>query len=362
MSITELYRRLEQALQTGVAAAIISDYGVDGSVRKRLAIASDQQIWAEVESLEAASGARINGPVTSLTNSEGSLTLIEHYRTKPRFIILGAGHIAAALAPIAKAADFEVLVYDDRASFANSQRFPDADAVICDGFDRVFERIELRESDYVVIVTRGHRHDTDCLRGILARPEPAYTGMIGSRRRVAIVMDQLRSEASEAVSDAYDAYAARIERVHSPIGLRIGAVTPLEIAISIMAEVIQVKRIERKEAQYSSCDPAIAEELALRGDAYDATITIVESSGSVPIEAGAKLAMSYAGSIAGTIGGGCSEGEAMQVARELINENGARTWRLYTVDMTDSAEEDGMVCGGSMNVVVELVQNGAEEA
>jgi xanthine dehydrogenase accessory factor len=423
-----LYQALKQTLNSGVPVALVSTYQTDGSVSKRLVAAPEEatsgttsaapvdapipaipdapvtgdadassstpdtpppdtpplntpantSTWVSLKALQTAQGTTVNGPVVSHRAAEdadgGSLTLVEYYHTRPRFIILGAGHIAAALAPLAKAVDFEVIVYDDRASFANSQRFPSADEVICDGFSQLFERLELRASDYVVIVTRGHTHDISCLRGILGGIEPAYTGMIGSRRRVAIVKEQLQAEGSD---------PARIERIHAPIGLRIGAVTPAEIAISILAEVIEVKRVQRGDAQSSSCDPAIVEELALRGDIWDAMITVVATEGSVPIEAGAKLAMSYAGSVTGTIGGGCSEGEAMQVARDLINKNkgirrqagsgrqtgsqgqagsgeqtdpqGQTRWREHTIDLTDSAEEEGMVCGGTMHLLIELL-------
>jgi xanthine dehydrogenase accessory factor len=350
MLTNELYQQLQQALKAGLPAAIVSSYAAKGGISKHLvaAAADDAHAWAEVVAFESDPQTTIDGPVASQLAADGTQTLVERYRSKPRFIILGAGHIAAALAPLAVAAEFEVIVYDDRMAFANRQRFPEVDEVICDGFDQVFTRIPLRASDYVVVVTRGHKHDTECLRGILAGVEPAYTGMIGSQRRVAIVMDQLLSEGSD---------SKRIEAIHSPIGLKIGAVTPAEIAISIIAEIIAVKRIERGEARYSSCDPGIAEELATRGDAFDATITIVSTEGSVPIETGAKLAMTYAGQLAGTIGGGCSEGEALQAARNLLNSsaNSEVRWCLHTVDMTDSAEEDGMVCGGVMQVLIEIL-------
>jgi xanthine dehydrogenase accessory factor len=160
---------------------------------------------------------------------------------------------------------------------------------------------------------------------------------------VAIVMDQLR----EAGHD-HD----RIDRIHSPIGIRIGAVTPAEIAISILAEIISVRRTDKAAQDLSSCDLEIVEELAKQGDEMSALITIFDTTGSVPIECGAKLAMSYEGRILGTIGGGCSEADAMQAAREAIRKG---IWLTHTVDMTDSAEEDGMVCGGEMHVVIELL-------
>jgi xanthine dehydrogenase accessory factor len=292
--------------------------------------------------------------------------LVENYTACPRLIIIGAGHVGLALSQMGALVGFEVVVFDDRPVFASAERFPAATQVICDSFDHLFERLRIRSSDYVVVVTRGHLHDTACLRDILAGPEPAYTGMIGSRRRVAIVMNGLRGE---------DYNTERIARIHAPIGLSIGAVTPAEIAVSIVAEVVRVRRQGHSGSTGSvgsvgasgaiasgangskggtgsdllSCDLEVAQHLASGGRA-DAMITIFDSSGSVPIDSGAKLSMTYEGAICGTIGGGCSESGAMQEARRLINQGG---WRVHTVDMRDSAEEDGMVCGGEMQVIIE---------
>jgi xanthine dehydrogenase accessory factor len=267
-------------------------------------------------------------------------------------IVLGGGHIALALTKMAKLTDFSVTIFDDRPAFANPDRFPEADEVICDSFSRVMERVKVRASDYVVIVTRGHKHDTECLEGVRSGVRPAYTGMIGSRRRVAIVMKQLEEA-------GYN--KALLDGVHSPIGLRIAAVTPAEIAVSILAEIIQVKRAGFDKAAARApgahgcemnltCDTEIADWLARRGDEADALLTILTTSGSVPRETGAKMAISYEGRTAGTIGGGCAESDVMQDARTVIREGG---WMARTVDMTDSAEDDGMVCGGSMTVVIE---------
>jgi xanthine dehydrogenase accessory factor len=280
---------------------------------------------------------------------DGTLTVLEQYQPTPRMIILGGGHIALALCEMAKLVDFGVLVFDDRPMFANPGRFPGADEVICDDFTRLFERVRIRATDYVVIVTRGHKHDTECLEGILRGEKPAYTGMIGSRRRVAIVMKQLEEA-------GYD--KERLDNVRTPIGLRIGAVTPQEISVAIVAEAIQVRRLEHVTAANDSggadasagSDIETAAALALRGEEADALITILETHGSVPRETGAKMSMSYEGNIIGTIGGGCAESGVMQDARTVIRDGG---WRIVTVDMTDTAEEDGMVCGGRMSVLIE---------
>jgi len=338
LSTKQLYCELIDTLAGGKNAAVLSVYTPDGSVSKRIAIPGED---AELDSLSAEEGAVNDGPVTHLRRPDGSLRVAEHYQPRPKLIIIGGGHIALALAQLSNICGFYTLVFDDRPMFANADRFPSADEVICDDFSRLFERVEIRKTDYVVIVTRGHKHDTECLEGILNNDPPAYTGMIGSRRRVAIVIKQL-AEAGYPKE--------RLETVYTPIGLRIGAVTPAEISVSILAEIIRVKRIDRSETEGLSCDLETAARLAESGEPADALITILETDGSVPRETGAKMSMTYEGDIIGTIGGGCAESGVMQEARTLIREGG---WRTLTVDMTDTAEEDGMVCGGQMTVLIE---------
>ena len=338
VSTTKLYRELIDTLEGGKSAAVFSGYSPDGSIAKRVAVFGED---TELDSFMTEGGKVTDGPVTRLMKPDGTLLVAERYLPRSRLIILGGGHIALALTRMAKACEFHALVFDDRPMFANAARFPDADEVICDDFSRLFDRVRVRKTDYVVIVSRGHKHDQECLEGVLKGEEPAYTGMIGSRRRVAIVMKQL-AEAGYPKE--------RLEAVYSPIGLRIGAVTPAEISVSILAEIIQVKRVDRAETESYSCDLETASLLAERGESADALITILETHGSVPRETGAKMSMNYEGDIIGTIGGGCAESGVMQDARSLIRDGG---WRVVTVDMTDSAEEDGMVCGGNMSVLIE---------
>ena len=346
----DFYKELMDRLACGMKAVVESTYLPGGAVTKRI-IAEAPEPVAPAEhglpadevaaSQTAAPEAVTDGPVTHSFGEDGALTVRELYLPRPRLIILGGGHIALALTEMAKACGFAPLVYDDRPMFANEDRFPCADEVICDDFSRLFDRVKIRAADYVVIVTRGHKHDQECLEGVLKGEPPAYTGMIGSRRRVAIVMKQLEVAGYP---------KGRLGDVHSPIGLRIGAVTPAEISVSILAELIQVRRVKLAAEQGATCDLETASRLAERGENMDAIITILKTQGSVPRETGAKMGMSYEGTIIGTIGGGCAESGLMQDARAIIREGG---WRMATVDMTDTAEEDGMVCGGQMTVLIE---------
>ena len=138
---------------------------------------------------------------------------------KERLIILGGGHIALPVCEFSAKCGFEVYVVDDRPAFANDARFPWAAGVICDSFENGIAQLKITPYDFVVVITRGHRHDADCLRAILPGKQPAYLGMIGSKRRVRGLLDMLVEEGFS---------KENIERICTPIGLNIGAVTPEE--------------------------------------------------------------------------------------------------------------------------------------
>ena len=156
----------------------------------------------------------------------------------PRLIVVGAGHIAVPLVQYAKIAGFEVTVIDDRARFANRERFPDADEIVVDDFERALAAQSITPWTYLVLVTRGHEHDEATLQRIVHSPAP-YIGMIGSRRRVVLVFQRLA---------ALRVPAEFLDRVYAPIGLDIGARTPEEIALAIMAEIVNVRRGGRAQS------------------------------------------------------------------------------------------------------------------
>lgn len=146
--------------------------------------------------------------------------------------IFGAGHVALELYKAAKNAGFETIVADDRETYANRERFPDAREVIAEDFDSAMARLKPAESSYMVIVTRGHHDDMRVLRWAVRTPA-RYIGMVGSKRKAITIYRALVEEGVK--PELFD-------RVHSPVGLDIGAVTPEEIAVSIMAEIIGVRR------------------------------------------------------------------------------------------------------------------------
>jgi xanthine dehydrogenase accessory factor len=146
--------------------------------------------------------------------------------------IFGAGHVAYNLYKIATTAGFEVIVVDDRESYANRERFPEAREVIADDFDAVTARLSPSEGSYIVIVTRGHRDDMRVLRWAVDKGA-RYLGMIGSKRKTITIYQELAKEGIP---------AEKFVNVHAPVGLEIGAVTPEEIAVAIVAEMIAERR------------------------------------------------------------------------------------------------------------------------
>jgi xanthine dehydrogenase accessory factor len=272
--------------------------------------------------------------------------LIEPFAPKPRLIVFGGGHIAKPLSEIAARVGFSVTVVDDRPFFANAERFPNADQVLCESFEKCFQLVHLRKSDYAVIITRGHRHDGVVLRRILEY-DLSYIGMIGSKRRVSAMREEFISEGFDKV---------KLDRVNAPIGLDISAITPDEIAISIVSQLISYKNKASmnkygKSFSFPELDVEVMEKAVQKQSPPKAIITILSSKGSVPRKAGAKMIAYYDGGTIGSIGGGCSEAGVLRKAKDIMLNKG---FLIEHVDMTgDAAEAEGMVCGGTMEVLIE---------
>jgi xanthine dehydrogenase accessory factor len=162
---------------------------------------------------------------------EGFRVFFDVLSPENRLLICGAGHIAVPLARFCREIGFKVSVLDDRADFANSTRFPQCD-VITEEFSMALRNFPTSLSTYVVVITRGHEHDAECLIEIL-RKDTAYIGLIGSRRRVRFVLEMLEKKGIP---------KKRLQQVFTPIGTPIGAESPGEIALSIAAELVCVHR------------------------------------------------------------------------------------------------------------------------
>jgi xanthine dehydrogenase accessory factor len=169
-----------------------------------------------------------------LTYEEDQVELfVEVQRRPPTLIIVGAGHVAQPLATLGKLIDFEVVVIDDRPQYANKKRFPQADQVIAAPFRSTLHDWSIDADTFIVLVTRGHSHDVECLLEVIDSPA-RYIGMIGSKRRVQAVFDLLEQEQGIP--------REKFDRIYAPIGLDIGAESPAEIGVCIIAEIVKVYR------------------------------------------------------------------------------------------------------------------------
>ena len=150
----------------------------------------------------------------------------------PRAFIFGGGHVSKSLSKVARIAGFETVIIDDREAFANKERFPEADEIYSGDYEDVFPQLTVHGSSYIVIVTRGHRDDMRVLRWAVTT-NAKYISMIGSRRKTISIVHALEAEGFE---------REQFERIFAPMGLEIGAITPEEIAVSVVAEMVAVRR------------------------------------------------------------------------------------------------------------------------
>ena len=228
-----------------------------------------------------------------------------------------------------------------------------AKKVICDSFPAAIEQIHPDEQDFVAIVTRGHKHDADCIRTLYASGiTPAYMGLIGSKRRVAGLFENLCTEGID---------RSFLDQIHTPIGLDIGAVTTDEIAISILSELILCRsRLSpgKKNGilEQTNLDPVFLN--ALQTEGPKAIAVVVDRKGSTPVKTGAIMCVNTLGQSFDTIGGGCGEHEVLRKALEVLSD---KKDTFLSVDMTnDFAGEEGMVCGGTMDVIIQYVPGKVE--
>ena len=157
---------------------------------------------------------------------------VEPIVPQPRVFIFGAGHISKSISKIANMAGFASVIVDNREAFANRERFPEADEIFAEEYEDVFPKLPVRDTSYLVIVTRGHRDDMRVMRWAVGT-NAKYIAMIGSKRKVIGVVKELEKEGIP---------PAAFERTFAPMGLDIGAITPEEIAVSIVAEMIAMRR------------------------------------------------------------------------------------------------------------------------
>lgn len=354
-----MYRQLQQLSETERSFALATVVEADAATRellgKKLLVADsgvygdlvDTSIGREIESCAREAMKQYEARLYPVRCESGNAgVLVECCHPVAHLLVLGGGHVAQPLVRIASLLQYQITVVDDRPAFANRERFPDAHGVVCDDFLRALGRQTIDSGKSVVIVTRGHQHDLACLEYVL-KHEPGYVGMIGSRRRVRMIKEHL-------IRSGYP--EDRVNRVCMPIGLPIGAQTPEEIAVSIAAQLVEARR---GGAGHSAPPASTHQQWSLLRQLLDcisrgqpvAAATIVRTRGSTPRKAGAKMLVLPDGACLGTIGGGCGEAEVRREALMLFDNPGVRLHRVL-LD-ADTAAEEGMACGGSMDVFIE---------
>lgn len=342
MNLFELYKIINENLQqkSNLLATVL-----EGEA------AGTRYFWADGELLGYTGTGEVNEELkTQITETpqigiyeiEGQKFFIEHLKRQAHLVICGGGHVSQQVIELAGKVGFHVTVLEDRPYFADRAREAGADLVLCDAFEKSLQGIAGTPDTYFLVVTRGHRFDRACLEQILKKPY-AYVGMMASRGRSALLKKQM-------AEDGFDRKA--LDEMHTPVGLSIHAETPEEIAVSIVAELIQIKNQTKKTAGYDSLlmeyltgvkEPGQPKVLA----------TIIARRGSAPRSIGTKMLVLGDGRIIGTIGGGCMESEVQHQCLRLLREENEKS-RIVCADMTVSqAEDEGMVCGGTIDVFLE---------
>ena len=323
MNLFELYKIINENLQqkSNLLATVL-----EGEA------AGTRYFWADGELLGYTGTGEVNEelktqitetPQSGIYEIEGQKFFIEHLKRQAHLVICGGGHVSQQVIELAGKVGFHVTVLEDRPYFADRAREAGADLVLCDAFEKSLQGIAGTPDTYFLVVTRGHRFDRACLEQILKK---------------------------QMAGDGFDRKA--LDEMHTPVGLSIHAETPEEIAVSIVAELIQIKNQTKKTAGYDSLlmeyltgvkEPGQPKVLA----------TIIARRGSAPRSIGTKMLVLGDGRIIGTIGGGCMESEVQHQCLRLLREENEKS-RIVCADMTVSqAEDEGMVCGGTIDVFLE---------
>ena len=224
-----LYTEVADLEKRGKSALIITRHS-EGSFRKSLVREDGSVAGDELEEAAKVSFQQYINARKPIVLGDG--TVVEPIVSSSFLYIFGAGHVSQYVSRIAAMVDFNIVVVDDRSDFANAERFPEAQEIIVEDFQDVFRHVNFHGDEYVAILTRGHKHDALVLEEVMKRPT-RYVGMIGSKRKTEMVFQHLKTMGFP---------ESDLKRVHAPIGLDIEAETPQEIAVSIVAEMIGVKR------------------------------------------------------------------------------------------------------------------------
>ena len=274
----------------------------------------------------------------------GEMLFLETVGKEDRMVICGAGYVGSALAKLSVFAGIHTILLEDRKDFADRAKETGAKEIICRPFDKAIRDLTEEANTAYVVMTRGHAYDEKCLLEI-AKKESYYVGMMGSKTRSAMMREELRLAGVS---------AEWINRLHAPIGLSIGAQTPEEIAVAVLAQILSERsRVGNPlRAGYEVFRQALT---CLKEGERFVLATILERLGSAPRKEGTHFIVGESGQCFGTIGGKL-EADIVQAAMEMMT-HGVRI-RIESSDLNNrDAAEEGLVCGGQVRVLMEAGVN-----
>lgn len=358
--MNEIYKLIAEADKNSENCVLTSVSG--DSTGEKAFVKDGKVIWeSDHEGFFGSNAVDIAGITDSgIVEIGGRKVFAEFLTRKKKLVVCGGGHVAIPVIKLGKLLGFTVINVEDRPEFSENARKAGADEAVCMPFEEGVKSVEGDGDTYFVICTRGHSYDKTCLDEILKK-ESAYIGSLGSRRRTKMTREALKNEGVD---------QEVIDSIHMPVGLNIGGVTPEEIAVSIMAEIIQVKNSRQSRSGVGYPDDVL-ESIVSSGDNCPASeeknifttmaggrrilATIIDTKGSTPQSTGAKMIVSPLGRAAGTIGGGCSESEVIRKAMRKLR-SGSDVPEVMHIDMIgNDVKDEEMICGGTIDVLLELV-------
>ena len=263
--------------------------------------------------------------------------LIENIKPEPHLVIFGAGHVSKAIAEMAQIVEMKVTVIDEREEVLNRDRFNHGEELILEPYSSFLKKESPFFRPYYIIVTHGHAYDRECLEWCL-KSNYAYLGMIGSKGKVSTTFSLLKENGFTDED---------LKNVHAPIGLSIGAVTPEEIAVSIISEIISVFRTTKNTI---TLDPSYLNK-AMKDQGISGRI--VEKRGSAPRAVGSEIFISSFGEVYGTVGGGRVEKETIEEARRMLSKGEDSKLIHYNLS---SKGDLNMICGGDVSILFSKVE------
>ena len=330
----EIYNRIKN-LNPNLEHKVITVVDGEAAGEKALISGSDYYFEKEDGFLKSVKSELLKINMSGLTAIQETQIYTEILSNEKKLVICGGGHCSIPVIKIGLMLGMSVTVFEDREEFAGNAAECGA-KTFCGPYSQTLKTYDSDKDTFFVIMTRGHKGDLDSLREIIKKPH-AYIGMIGSKRKVGIVKSILIDEGCD---------SAVLDAVYAPIGLEINSETPEEIAVSIFAQIIQIKNKENMNFSFTK-------EILERFDNQQSVLaTIISRKGSAPRHVGSKMLVKEDGSFAGTIGGGRIEAETIRSALGMI-KNKIPVKLLHTEMTAEEADAQGMVCGGIVDLLLE---------